>query len=171
MTKALSSSEQYSTKVVGTSFCQENLIRVCGPKKKESVELEVPAELILENDNQADVNAVAVMVNDLKVGYLPKREAMIHRIFIHGSDYIKDRLICIGKISGGWDNGYGNCGHYGVTVELPYKAGPESSCIRSSGQWCQKTQAFCAPIISTQSFQGRLEQAVKAPGSLWLDPA
>ena len=123
MSKALSSSEQFSTKVVGTSFCQENLIRVCGPKKAASVELEVPAELVLENDNQADVNAVAVMVNDLKVGYLPKREAMIHRIFIHGSDYIKDRLICIGKISGGWDNGYGNCGHYGVTVDLPYKAG------------------------------------------------
>jgi hypothetical protein len=123
MPKALSSSEQYSTKVVGTSFCQENLIRVCGPKKAASVELEVPAELVLENDNQADVNAVAVLVDGLKIGYLPKREAMIHRIFIHGSDYIKDRLICIGKISGGWDNGYGNCGHYGVAVELPYKAG------------------------------------------------
>lgn len=123
MSKALTSSKQYSTKVVGTSFCQENLIRVCGPKKEESVELEVAAELVLENDNPADVNAVAVLVNDLKVGYLPKREAMIHRILIHGSDYSKDRLICIGKINGGWDNGYGNCGHYGVTVELPYKAG------------------------------------------------
>ena len=123
MSKALSSSEQFSTKVVGTSFCQENLIRVCGPKKAASVELEVPAELVLENDNQADVNAVAVMVDGLRVGYLPKREAMIHRILIHGSDYSKDRLICIGKINGGWDNGYGNCGHYGVTVELPYKAG------------------------------------------------
>ncbi len=123
MSKALSSSEQFSTKVVGTSFCQENLIRVCGPKKAASVELEVPAELVLENDNQADVNAVAVLVDGLKVGYLPKREAMVHRIFIHGSDYIKDRLICIGKINGGWDNGSGNCGHYGVAVELPYKAG------------------------------------------------
>ena len=123
MSKALSSSEQYSTKVVGTSFCQENLIRVCGPKKAASVELEVPAELVLENDNQADVNAVAVMVDGLRVGYLPKREAMIHRILIHGSDYSKDRLICLGKINGGWDNGYGSCGHYGVAVELPYKAG------------------------------------------------
>ena len=123
MSKALSSSEQYSTKVVGTSFCQENLIRVCGPKKEESVELEVAAELVLENDNPADVNAVTVLVDGLKIGYLPKREAMIHRILIHGSDYSKDRLICIGKINGGWDNGYGNCGHYGVTVELPYKAG------------------------------------------------
>ena len=123
MSKTLTSSMQYSTKVVGTSFCQENLIRVCGPKKAASVELEVAAELVLENDNQADVNAVAVLVNGLKVGYLPKREAMIHRILIHGSDYSKDRLICIGKINGGWDNGYGNCGHYGVTVELPYKAG------------------------------------------------
>ena len=123
MSKTLTSSMQYSTKVVGTSFCQENLIRVCGPKKAASVELEVPAELVLENDNQADVNAVAVLVNDLKVGYLPKREAMIHRILIHGSDYSKDRLICIGKINGGWDNGYGNCGHYGVAVEMPYKAG------------------------------------------------
>lgn len=123
MSKALSSSEQYSTKVVGTSFCQENIIRVCGPKKAASVELEVAAELVLENDNQADVNAVAILVYGLKVGYLPKREAMIHRIFIHGSDYSKDRLICFGKIYGGWDNGYGNCGHYGVTVELPYKAG------------------------------------------------
>ena len=123
MSKALSSSEQFSTKIVGTSFCQENLIRVCGPKRLESVEIEMPAELVLENDNPADVNAVAVFVNDLKVGYLPKREAMIHRILIHGSDYSKDRLICIGKINGGWDNGYGNCGHYGVTVELPYKAG------------------------------------------------
>ena len=123
MSKALSSSEQFSTKIVGTSFCQENLIRVCGPKKEESVELEVAAELILENNNPADVNAVAVLVNGLKVGYLPKREAMIHRIFIHGSDYNKDRLICLGKINGGWDNGHGNCGHYGVTVDLPYKAG------------------------------------------------
>lgn len=123
MPKALSSSEQYSTKVVGTSFCQENLIRVCGPKKAASVELEVAAELVLENDNQADVNAVAVLVDGLKVGYLPKREAMVHRIFIHGSDYIKDRLICIGMINGGWDNGYGSFGHYGVKVELPYKAG------------------------------------------------
>ena len=123
MSKALTSSKQYSTKVVGTSFCQENLIRVCGPKKEESVELEVAAELVLENDNPADVNAVTVLVDGLKIGYLPKREAMIHRILIHGSDYSKDRLICIGKINGGWDNGYGNCGHYGVTVELPYKAG------------------------------------------------
>ena len=123
MSKALSSSEQFSTKVVGTSFCQENLIRVCGPKKEESVEIEVAAELVLENDNPADVNAVTVLVDGLKIGYLPKREAMIHRILIHGSDYSKDRLICIGKINGGWDNGYGNCGHYGVTVELPYKAG------------------------------------------------
>ena len=123
MFKALSSSEQYSTKVVGASFCQENLIQVCGAKRAESVEIEVAAELVLENDNQADVNAVAVLVDGLKVGYLPKREAMIHRIFIHGSDYIEDRLICLGKINGGWDNGHGNCGHYGVPVDLPYKAG------------------------------------------------
>ena len=123
MFKSLTSSEGYLTKVVGTSFCQENLIRVCGPKKAASVELEVAAELVLENDNQADVNAVAVLVDGIKVGYLPKREAMIHRIFIHGSGYSKDRLICLGKIYGGWDNGYGNCGHFGVAVELPYKAG------------------------------------------------
>jgi len=60
MFKALSSSEQYSTKVVGASFCQENLIRVCGPKRAESVEIEVAAELVLENANQADESAVAV---------------------------------------------------------------------------------------------------------------
>jgi hypothetical protein len=66
--------------VVGESFYQENLWRLVSPRRRgERVRCEVYAMLVPEDANPYDASAVAVWVQGLKAGHLPRGDACRYR--------------------------------------------------------------------------------------------
>jgi hypothetical protein len=67
--------------VVGESHYQDNLWRLAGSQVDHSapVRIEVTALLVAEPNNPYDVNAVAVWINGLKVGHLPRDHAQLYK--------------------------------------------------------------------------------------------
>lgn len=102
--------------VVGESYYQANLDRVCGGKTRVGHFLDCVAVLYPERDNSWDRNAVAVYIDDLKVGHLSREAAVTYRPV---ADRLGVRLaLCRATVSGGWDRGNGDTGHYGVRLDL-----------------------------------------------------
>ena len=73
------------------------------------------ARLFPEDDNPHDPKAVCVQINKRTVGYLSRENARELRAqFPQGGLYWKVKA----KIVGGWDNGEGDEGHYGVKLDF-----------------------------------------------------
>lgn len=111
--------KKYNFQVVGESACQSELDAIAGPKSAQSKKLDVEALLILEPNNAHDKNAVAVLINNRKVGYLSKAHAIEYRKAIRdlpgaeaGKTLVRVRII------GGWKDSYGE-GNYGVLLDIP----------------------------------------------------
>lgn len=75
----------YETDVVGESFHIENIENIVKQYASsddlddDPIEVELTGELILDNSNQYDSNAVAVLVQSLKVGHLSRSDAVLFR--------------------------------------------------------------------------------------------
>lgn len=106
--------DRYCTEVTGESFYQRNFKKVSGGRTYDGFELEVTAVLLCDDGNVHDRNAVMVLVNGLQVGHLPRSFAQKYRE-VYGSECIS----CNGFIAGGWDRGYDDIGHFGITLALP----------------------------------------------------
>lgn len=65
--------------VVGESYYQSNISKICGRKADEEVAHQCVGTLIPEDDNPKDKNAVAVYLDGNQVGYLSKDEALRYR--------------------------------------------------------------------------------------------
>ena len=107
-------SKDFSLEVVGESNYQEALERVAGPKGKDPVDLEVAADVVCEDNNPHDKNAVRVEARGMTVGYLPREVARNWRTQVSAG-----RMSCAAVIRGGWDRGGGDQGHYGIWVKPP----------------------------------------------------
>lgn len=108
----------FGLEVVGESQYQENIDAVAGPKTPDGVDVTVPAELILEDDNLYDSNAVAVRIGGRTVGYLARQEAKDLREEL--KPVLQGRRLPItveANIRGGWDRGGGDEGSYGVWLD------------------------------------------------------
>jgi len=108
-----SAAADYPIEVVGESHYQDALATIAGGRDEEGVELEMPAELVPEADNPFDDNAVAVMIRGRKVGHLARDEAKVYRKKIG-----RKPLACAALITGGWDRGEGDRGHFGVRLRI-----------------------------------------------------
>ncbi|MFZ2736649.1 MAG: HIRAN domain-containing protein [Burkholderiaceae bacterium] len=97
--------------VVGESFYQGNLEALCGGKTKDGVEKQFVADLIPEDDNEHDKNAVRVDINGRTVGYLPREIAKKYR-----KSYADNAARCGATIVGGWKRRGGKSGHFGVRL-------------------------------------------------------
>ena len=104
----------FSLEVVGESNYQKALIQVAGPKRKESANVFVTAEVICEDGNPHDSYAVRVDVQGKTVGYLSREAARIWRKGVSST-----RITCSAVIRGGWDRGSGDQGHYGIWLKPP----------------------------------------------------
>jgi hypothetical protein len=110
--------DTFELAVVGESFHQDALERICAPRTDESQDRLVEAHLVLENDNPHDSMAVRVDISELAVGYLSRAHARQYREQIRKAGYATANAYCRARIRGGWDRGEGDRGFYGVYLDV-----------------------------------------------------
>jgi len=104
--------------VVGESYYQDALLRICGgTKTSQGFDLDTTAILIPDFDNKFDPNAVSVFIDGEKVGHLSRDAAEIAqpalvRLMQEHSQPIAVRAV----VKGGWDRGTGDSGSFGVVL-------------------------------------------------------
>lgn len=103
----------FATEVVGESHYQQNLLKLCGEKTPEGVEKYFEADLIAENANPHDPNAIRVDIQGLTVGYLSRQRALEWR----KSNRSRGQR-CIAVVRGGWDRGPEDNGYFGVWIDV-----------------------------------------------------
>ena len=103
--------------VVGESYYQEALEKICGGKCREGHEKEMPALIVREKDNPYDANAIKVTIDGMKVGHLNRMmaERLAPALDARGISQIEG----VALIVGGWDRGEKDQGHFGVSLQLP----------------------------------------------------
>jgi len=92
-----------SAEVVGESHYQRELFKLAGRRKRTAADIPIVAVLVREPENRYDPNAVKVVVNGYRVGYLRRVDAAAYAPML-------DRLLaadgahgaCLGRIVGGW---------------------------------------------------------------------
>ena len=116
----ISGPDYFDIEVVGESKYLDSFIKICGPRCADGVDVIVRAHLTLDNKNPYDDMAVAVSVNGYPVGFLPRATARDFRRAISVGGLTEYQIFeCSGRIRGGWDDGQGNSGHYGIWLDLP----------------------------------------------------
>lgn len=109
---------QGRVQVKGEAQCQDALDQICGGKCEAGHGVKVHAILVPQPDNPYDSNAVAVYVNDLRVGYMAKESAAEYQPVFKKLAEHNRRAAARAYISGGWRRSSGDEGHYGITLEL-----------------------------------------------------
>jgi hypothetical protein len=104
--------------VVGESHYQDALTAIVGGKGRDSVRIPTHATLVPESDNPYDPNAVAVYIAGRKVGHLPRPAAQAFAPVAWRLAEQQQVGTCSATITGGWDRGDGDAGHFGVTLDL-----------------------------------------------------
>ncbi len=109
----------YSIDVVGESHYQRALSKVCGGHSKDGHRLKVEAFLVPEDTNPYDKKAVMVVIERETVGYLDRETARSFRKELAKIAPPGTIAKCQGMVVGGWDDGMGDKGHFGVKLDLP----------------------------------------------------
>jgi hypothetical protein len=114
----------YETDVVGESHYQSSIEKICGPRSPEGEEKEVTAQLVLEDNNRHDKEAVRVDIEGQTVGYLSRSDARSFRAELkkklpRGTE--AGTLTCGALIVGGWEKSKNDRGFYGVKLDIPHR--------------------------------------------------
>lgn len=116
----MSANGSYEQAVVGESHYQRALSKICGGQTEEGHRLEVDAELVYEDSNPYDSNAVAVQIGGALVGYLPRdvaRELRERAVEVGAPVGVPIR--CKARIRGGWSReGGADRGSFGVWLDF-----------------------------------------------------
>ena len=107
---------QYGFQVHGESHYQSDLAKIAGGITDEGVHHECAALLRLEPANKYDPNAVEVLIDGLRVGYIPAVQAP-EMCALFRSVGITEAG-CNAVIQGGWDRGEGDTGEFGVRLNI-----------------------------------------------------
>jgi hypothetical protein len=107
---------QFGFQVVGESHYQSDLARIAGGITAEGVHHECAALLRLEPTNKYDPNAVEVLIDGLRVGYIPAVQAPEMCALFHSVGI--SEVECKAVIQGGWDRGEGDTGEFGVRLNI-----------------------------------------------------
>ena len=109
----------YSVNLAGESFYQESFAALVGPRSEDGVNLEIQAQLTLQDDNLHDKHAVGVTIRGYPVGHLSREHARAFRRTVRYGQLAKHETFkCAAVICGGWDRGEGDAGHFGVRLDL-----------------------------------------------------
>jgi hypothetical protein len=101
--------------VVGVSFYQEALAKICDNRYEEGFEMLVQAEIVPEEGNPYDSNAVRIEIGGETVGHLSRQNALKWRGKMK-SEGISEAVTCPAKIT--WDRNAFATGSYGVWLDL-----------------------------------------------------
>ena len=101
--------------VVGVSYYQETLSKICGNKRADDTSLFKEATIVPYDDNPHDAHAVRVEIGGETVGHLSRKNAIIWRSKMISDNYSKE-IKCPAKII--WDRGYDKEGSYAVSLDL-----------------------------------------------------
>lgn len=104
--------------VVGESFYQDHLDKVCGGKTENGHQHRCSALLLCEDNNPHDDNAIAVLISGRKVGHLSRSEAAAFRQLLRSHGIKNARVRCDALVVGGWKRGTRSEGHYGVKLDI-----------------------------------------------------
>ena len=110
----------FSLFVVGESNYQGALRNLAGGHTKEGVKLEKLALLVPEPTNAFDSNAVFVMIDDKKVGYLSRDDAVDFHSSMHGLGKRGSVAAVDSVIVGGFIKKDGSKAHFGVRLDLSF---------------------------------------------------
>ena len=109
-----------SVDVVGESAHQDELLALTGGRRTWSgAHRQVLASLEPVDDNPFDPEAVAVLIEDRLVGYLPRWAAPIYRSTVEETIGRSGAATCRAEIRGGWERSGGDIGRFGVVILLP----------------------------------------------------
>ncbi|WP_070987316.1 hypothetical protein [Halofilum ochraceum] len=111
---------EFGQPVSGERYYQRELDRIAGGRTPDGHEFERRAEVVLEERNRNDSNAVRVDIDKTTVGYLARGDARKYREWLRNQRY-PERVImeCTALITGGWDRGRNDRGPYEVRLDLP----------------------------------------------------
>jgi hypothetical protein len=112
----LVSDGQFGFQVAGESHYQSDLAKIAGGTTDEGVHHECDAVLRLEPTNKVDPNAVEVLIEGLRVGYIPAVQAPEMTALFHSVGI--SQVECKAVIQGGWDRGDGDTGEFGVRLNI-----------------------------------------------------
>lgn len=98
--------------IVGESYYQDALSRICGGKREDGHEHYCTAHLVAEPDNPYDRNAVAVYIEGHKVGHIPRAAAPRMAKSLRGQTAAVDAVIV-----GGWRRADDE-GSFGVKLDI-----------------------------------------------------
>ena len=106
--------------VHGESFHQDELDALAGPKTIDGAKRPTGhiAILLAEPTNPEDPNAIAVQIDTLPIGYLPRDLAWTYLPVLELAARAGKVVACEAVVTGGWDRGSGDEGHYGVKLRL-----------------------------------------------------
>jgi hypothetical protein len=107
---------EFGFQVVGESHYQSDLAKIAGGITDEGVHQKCAALLRLEPTNKYDPNAVEVLIDGLRVGYIPAVQAPEMCALFHSVGIIQAG--CEAVIQGGWDRGGGDAGEFGVRLNI-----------------------------------------------------
>jgi hypothetical protein len=138
----------FPVRIVGESYYQKNLSKICGGFTKEGTEYVTTAKLAYHDDNPHDNKAIRVEISGMTVGHLDKSKARHYRDRMLASGHAGETATCKAKIIGGWDRGRGDIGYFGVTLDLPIE--------------------FVEPLIKSGQITSDSEQTV-APDTIVFD--
>jgi hypothetical protein len=109
---------EYDFEVVGESNYQTALKRLAGDHGTESADVEIVAELHLENSNPHDPKAVAVRVEGQTVGYLSREDARSFRRRLGQKGLGSATTTCGAHIVGGGTRRNGEKLSYGIRLDI-----------------------------------------------------
>lgn len=120
---ALCADKGPTVEVVGESFYQGNFEDIIGTPYERGVYWDIVAQVLFQDGNPHDPNAVLIVSGGKPLGHIAKRDSLKFRRQILAVNPEQRPVICKGQIIGGWANEGGVKASYGLTlsIEMPMR--------------------------------------------------
>lgn len=110
--------KRFTYDIVGESHYQKALSSICGGHAPGGHKHQFSASIRPVSDSPHDDKAVAVFIAGKKVGHLPRQHAREYRKALESAGLGERAAGCGATIVGGWDDGDGDTGSFGVKLNL-----------------------------------------------------
>jgi hypothetical protein len=109
---------EFTLRVVGTFYYQEALHDLYGPRCYEGVRIEDDGDLVTEDNNAFDPNAIALIVGDQMLGHLSRGHAVLFRDAATEISVLRARFPVRLLVTGGVSYGVGRLDQFSVHLDL-----------------------------------------------------